>query len=160
MPFVELPQFTGYLVWRLAVKWRAGLDRALAPLGLTSAQYGILASLYGLCRSGTEPTQRELAEFVGFEPMFVSALARALQRGGFLRRARASDPRAFQLSLTSHGVRVVTAARKIVVKLEERRLAVLGGHDSAASIAFRGALLTLLRDEAKESSRHRRRPQP
>jgi DNA-binding MarR family transcriptional regulator len=137
---------TGYLVWRLAVKWRAGLDRALAPLGLTSAQYGVLASLHGLSRSGTQPSQRELAEFVGLEPMFVSTLARALQRGGLLeRRANTADPRALQLNLTARGIKVVTAARTIVVQLEHRRLAALGGPGSDRSVGFKESLLTLLR---------------
>jgi DNA-binding MarR family transcriptional regulator len=27
----------GYLVWRLSMKWRVAVDRALAPLGLTHA---------------------------------------------------------------------------------------------------------------------------
>ena len=41
----------GYLVWRLSMKWRAAVDRALAPLGLTHAQYVLLASLYGMERA-------------------------------------------------------------------------------------------------------------
>lgn len=138
---------TGYLVWRLAVKWRAGLDRALAGLDLTSAQYGVLASLHGLTRSGTQPSQRELAEFVGFEPMFVSTLARTLERAGFLERsAHAKDTRALQLRLTPRGDKVLSAARTIVVQLEERRLEALGGHESDRSVALKESLLALLRD--------------
>jgi DNA-binding MarR family transcriptional regulator len=140
---------TGHLVWRLAVKWRAGLDRALKPLGLTSAQYGVLASLHGLTRSGAQPSQRELADFVGLEPMFVSKLARALQRRGLLeRRNSKDDPRALQLALTPRGVEVVTAARVIVVELEARRLAALGGRGSERSVALQEALLALLQHAA------------
>ena len=51
----------GYLVWRLSMKWRVAVDRALAPLGLTHAQYVLLASLYGMERAGRRPTQRDLA---------------------------------------------------------------------------------------------------
>jgi hypothetical protein len=43
---------TGYLLWRLTTKLRAAVDRALAPLGLTHAQYSLLASLYGYSLSG------------------------------------------------------------------------------------------------------------
>lgn len=136
----------GHLVWRLAVKWRAGLDRALKPLGLTSAQYGVLASLRGLSRSGVRPSQRELADFVGLEPMFVSTLARALERRGLVeRRTSGDDPRALRLALTARGVEVVTAARRIVVELEARRLAALGGRGSTEAAALEDALLTLLR---------------
>jgi MarR family transcriptional regulator, organic hydroperoxide resistance regulator len=49
----------GHLVWRLSMKWRAAVDRALAPLGLTHAQYVLLASLYGMERDGQRPTRRE-----------------------------------------------------------------------------------------------------
>ena len=38
---------TGFLLWRLTTRWRAAVDRALAPMGLTHAQYTLLASLYG-----------------------------------------------------------------------------------------------------------------
>ena len=54
----------GYLLWRLATKLRAAVDRELAPLGLTHAQYTLLASLYGFTRGGAQPSQRELAEEV------------------------------------------------------------------------------------------------
>ncbi|MBO0865274.1 MAG: hypothetical protein J2P16_09410, partial [Mycobacterium sp.] len=70
---------TGYLVWRLAMKWRAELDRTLAPMGITSAQYAVLAAAAAHTSSGDQPSQRELADFVGLEPMFVSKLARALE---------------------------------------------------------------------------------
>ncbi|MFC9056332.1 MarR family transcriptional regulator, partial [Streptomyces anthocyanicus] len=42
----------GFLVWRLANKWRVAVDRAVAPLGLTHAQYSVVASLYGMQRAG------------------------------------------------------------------------------------------------------------
>jgi DNA-binding MarR family transcriptional regulator len=135
----------GYLVWRLAVKWRAGLDRALRPLGLTSAQYGVLAALHSLSMAGARPSQRELADVVGLEPMFVSRLARALERRRLLeRRSREDDPRALQLALTARGVEVVTAARAIVVQLDARRLAALGGSGSERSTVLKDALLALL----------------
>ena len=38
------------LVWRLSMRWRAAIDRAITPLGLTNAQYSVLAPLLGLER--------------------------------------------------------------------------------------------------------------
>ncbi len=135
----------GWLVWRLAVKWRAGLDRALTPVGLTSAQYGLLASLHGLSSGGRQPSQRELADFSGLEPMFVSKLIRALERDGLVARAsNPADSRAFALTLTERGVAAVSKARAIVVELEQRRLAVLGEPDSKRRAALQEALLMLL----------------
>ena len=52
----------GYLVWRLSTRWRVAVDRALAPLGLTHAQYSVLASLLELRSGGVRPSQRALAE--------------------------------------------------------------------------------------------------
>lgn len=46
---------TGSLVWHLGLRWRAGVDRAIAHLGgLTHAQYSVLASLHGLVSAGGE----------------------------------------------------------------------------------------------------------
>jgi DNA-binding MarR family transcriptional regulator len=140
------PPSMGYLVWHLTLRWRAELDRALAPLGLTSAQYAVLASLYGLSQRGARPSQRELADFAGLEPMHTSKLVRALQRAGLVARAgNPADTRAVQLSVTDRGVQVVTAARAMVLELEEQRLAPLGGRGSPQSAQLREALLVLLR---------------
>jgi DNA-binding MarR family transcriptional regulator len=131
----------GYLVWRLAVKWRAGLDRALTPVGLTSAQYALLASLSELSSRGARPSQRELADFSGLAPMFVSKLVRALERNGLVTRdSRPADSRAVALTLTKRGAEAVRQGRAIVVELEQRRLAVLG--ERRADLAQ--ALMTLL----------------
>ena len=43
----------GFLVWRLSMKWRVAVDRAVAPLGLTHAEYSVLSSLYGMVRAGS-----------------------------------------------------------------------------------------------------------
>jgi DNA-binding MarR family transcriptional regulator len=142
------PPSIGFLVWHLTLRWRAELDRALAPLGLTSAQYAVLASLYGLSQGGARPNQRELAEFAGLEPMHVSKLVRALQRAGLVERtSHPADTRAVQLHVTDRGVQVVTASRKTVLALEEQRLAPLGGRGSQRSTELREALLVLLRSD-------------
>jgi hypothetical protein len=49
-------------LWRLTTKLRAAVDRVLAPLGLTHAEYTLLASLYGHSRTGAQPSQRELVD--------------------------------------------------------------------------------------------------
>ncbi|MGW2118457.1 MarR family winged helix-turn-helix transcriptional regulator, partial [Streptomyces zhihengii] len=72
----------GFLVWRLSMKWRVAVDRALAPLGLTHAQYSVVATLRGLDRSGIRPSQRELADHTGLEALYVSKLARSLEAAG------------------------------------------------------------------------------
>lgn len=134
----------GFLVWRLSMKWRVAVDRAVAPLGLTHAQYSLVASLYGMQRGGERPSQRRLADRTGLEPLYVSKLARSLESAGLLERTRdPRDPRAVQLALTEEGRARTLRAIKVVQGLLEQLLAPLGGLDSAHA-EFQRELATLL----------------
>lgn len=145
---------TGWLIWQVALRCRTALDRALMPLGLTSAQYGLLASLHGLSRGGARPSQRQLADFAGLEPMYVSKLARTLQAAGLIERtADPDDSRAVRLTLTQRGAQTVAAARQIVVALDEQHLAPLGGRDSEDTARLHDQLLTLLHHLDQERTR-------
>ncbi|MET7573997.1 MarR family transcriptional regulator [Streptomyces sp. NPDC005492] len=135
----------GFLVWRLSMKWRVAVDRAVAPLGLTHAQYSLVASLYGMQRSGLRPSQRHLADHTGLEALYVSKLARALETAGLVERTRdPRDPRAVQLALTDQGSEVTLRAIKVVHGLLRQLLAPLGGLDSARAKEFSRDLATLL----------------
>ncbi|WEH26122.1 MarR family transcriptional regulator [Streptomyces sp. AM 3-1-1] len=135
----------GYLVWRLANKWRVAVDRAVAPLGLTHAQYVVVASLYGMGRSGERPSQRRLADHTGLEALYVSKLARALESAGLLARTRdPQDPRAVQLALTDEGADIASRAIDLVQDLHERLLTPLGGPGTARTVAFTDELTALL----------------
>ncbi|RCG33141.1 MarR family transcriptional regulator [Sphaerisporangium album] len=119
---------TGYLLWRVTTKWRAAVDRAVAPVGLTHAQYSLLASLYGLSLKGAQPSQRELADFAGLEAIYVSKLVRALEKAGLVGRGvHPADPRAVQLTLTEQGAEVVRQAMEIVHTLHDDLTAPIGG---------------------------------
>jgi DNA-binding MarR family transcriptional regulator len=136
---------TGWLVWQVALRCRSALDRALAPFGLTNAQYGLLAALHGLSYGEARPTQRQLADFAGLEPMYVSKLARTLERDGLIeRRGDPDDTRAVRLSLTGRGTEVVSAARQVVVALDEHILVPLGGRSGEAAARLHDQLLALL----------------
>ena len=135
----------GFLVWRLSMKWRVAVDRALAPLGLTHAQYSVLASLLGLGRAGHRPSQRQLADHTGLEPLYVSKLARALETAGLLERAdHPDDTRAVALVLTDSGRDVTRRAVRIVQQLHERLLEPLGGLDGERTRALSRELTELL----------------
>jgi len=121
----------GFLVWRLSTKWRVAVDRAVAPLGLTHAQYSLISSLLSMHESGLKPTQRELADHTGLEPLYVSRLARALEADGLIRRVPdADDSRAVRLSLTREGHAVSLQAIIIVRRLIDQFMAPLGGMTS------------------------------
>jgi DNA-binding MarR family transcriptional regulator len=135
----------GYLLWRVANKWRAAVDRAVAPLGLTHAQYSTLASLYGQSRAGAQPSQRELADVSGLEPIYISKLVRALAQAGLVvRTTHPADPRAVQLTLTEHGTDIAERAIGIVRVLQEDLTAAIGGTGSAQHHELVRTLRTLL----------------
>ena len=127
------------------MKWRAAVDRAVAPLGLTHAQYSLLASLLGMQGRGQRPSQRELADFTGLEALYVSKLARTLEAAGLLTRAgHPADTRAVQLSLTPEGRRVTRRAVVVVRRLVDQMLAPLGGLDGEGTQTLVGQLTALL----------------
>lgn len=135
----------GFLVWRLANKWRVAVDRAVAPLGLTHAQYSLVASLYGMQRTGERPSQRRLADHTGLEALYVSKLARALESAGLIERTRdPRDPRAVQLALTEQGQAVTRQAISVVQELLQQLLEPLGGLGAERTRAFTDELKTLL----------------
>ena len=135
----------GSLVWRLSIKWRVAVDRALAPLGLTHAQYVVLSSLYGMEYAGLHPSQRELADHTSLEALYVSKLARALEADGLIERTRGTvDTRTVRLVLTGRGRDVVVSAMATVQALQDRLLAPLGGRDDPRTAAFVRDLTALL----------------
>lgn len=135
----------GHLVWRLSMRWRAAVDRELAPLGLTHAHYVVLSSLWGMERAGLRPSQRELADHTGLEPLYVSKLARTLDADGLVERARdPGDARTVRLALTDRGREAVRPAIATVHALVDRLLAPLGGRDDPRTAAFVRDLTTLL----------------
>ncbi|MHA6627679.1 MarR family winged helix-turn-helix transcriptional regulator [Pseudonocardia sichuanensis] len=136
---------TGAVVWLLATRWRSAVDRALAPLGLTHAQYVLLAALHGLEQAGRQPTQRELAGETGLEPLYVSKLARALEAHDLVTRRRdPDDTRAVRLTLTDQGRASVRPAMRTAQELLERLLAPIGGRHGARATALVQELRALL----------------
>jgi DNA-binding MarR family transcriptional regulator len=133
------------MIWRLSTKWRTEIDRRLAPLELTHAQYALLASLYGLTRSGARPSQRELADFSGFEAIYVSKLIRALDRDGLVKRtASPSDSRAVELELTEQGEERTRGAMSVVRSFLDEALRPIGGADGELNRILMRTLETLL----------------
>src|SRR5262249_4432068 len=127
----------GFLVWRLSTKWRVAVDRALAPLELTHAQFSLISSLLGMREEGLQPTQRELADHTGLEPLYVSRLARALEADELIKRIPdPDDSRAVRLLLTAEGHAVTLHAISVVRKLVDQLLEPLGGLGGSRTDTF------------------------
>ena len=123
----------GYLLWRLATKLRAAVDRELAPLGLTHAQYTLLASLYGL--------------------------ARALEQAGLIERTgHPGDLRAVQLRLTDDGAAAAERAIAIVRTFQEEFTAPIGGTQSRPARDLVRTLQILLGSDHRSDSMTSARP--
>jgi MarR family transcriptional regulator, organic hydroperoxide resistance regulator len=138
------------LVWRLSTRWRAVIDRTVAPLGLTHAQYAVLAPLLSLHRAGARPTQKGLADATGLEPLYVSKLARSLEAAGMVERSPdPADSRAVRLALTPAGSEAATRATERVRALQDELLAPLGGASAPAAREFLATLITLLAGPAE-----------
>ena len=135
----------GFLVYRLATKWQAAVDRAVAPFGITHAQYSVLASLRGMTRGGRRPSQREVADRLGLDPVFISKLVRTLEQNDLVERNdHPTDARAFALGLTEAGVRTIDPAIKVVIALQDELTAPLGGMSAKATTQFVNAVQKLL----------------
>ncbi|GGU07889.1 MarR family winged helix-turn-helix transcriptional regulator [Nocardioides albus] len=137
-------QTIGHVAWRLAMRLRVSMDRALAPLGLTHAQYSLIASLHGL-RASEDPTQRQLADLTGLEPMYVSKLARQLEAKGWVKRVRdPKDTRAVRLVITPEGTEVTREAIAVTGRLLDQLTAPLGGRNSRRAAEAQAALEAML----------------
>jgi DNA-binding MarR family transcriptional regulator len=121
---------TGSLVWHLAMRWRAEVDRALVPFDLTHALYSVLASLHAMTERGGPPTQRELADYTRLQPIYVSKLVRTLETAAHItRQSDSRDSRAVRLALTDPGRKTIVAARSVVAALDRRLTEPIGGSE-------------------------------
>jgi DNA-binding MarR family transcriptional regulator len=142
---------TGSLVWQLATRWRTQVDRAVAPFGLTHAQYSALASLYVMTHKGLTPSQRDLADFTGLDPIYVSKLVRTLEAGGLVTRTTdPADSRVVRLALSAEGSATIGRAIPVVRDLDRRLTASLGSPKGAKAQALKATLRQLL-DEAMQT---------
>jgi DNA-binding MarR family transcriptional regulator len=109
--FADPGDSPGFLLWRVTRRWQRELTAALKPLDLTHVQFVLLASTWWLDR----PTQRELADQAGTDPMMTSQVVRTLEKRGLVeRRPDPDDARARRLSVTRRGRTLAQRAIKVV----------------------------------------------
>lgn len=102
----------------------AHANAMLAPLDLKVRSYSVLA----MACSGTEPSQRELADFLRLDPSQIVSLVDALeQRGLVLRAADSRDRRSKVIRPTAAGMELYERATASVRAAENTSLAALDG---------------------------------
>lgn len=88
----------------------------------------MLASLFGVTRSGQAPRQSDLADLAGLDAVYISRLVRRLETAGLVERAPdPDDARALKVTITKEGEDTVERAISIVRDLQERLTEPLGG---------------------------------
>ena len=76
----------GFLLWHATLRWQRATVAALRPFGLTHVQFVLLATTWWLGEQGDAPSQRQLAEHCGTDPMMTSQVLRALEARGLVTR--------------------------------------------------------------------------
>jgi DNA-binding MarR family transcriptional regulator len=106
---------------------------------LTHVQFVLLASLWWVVdHDDHSPTQAQLAQQAGTDPMMTSQVMRKLETRGLLERAQdPSDSRARRLRLTAAGRALVTRALSDVEAADEEYFAALGSHRESFIRALR-----------------------
>jgi DNA-binding MarR family transcriptional regulator len=105
----------GFLIHDVSRLRRVAVDRALKPLGITRAQWWVLAFLSR--RDGM--TQTALAADLDLTKVAIGGLLDRMEVAGFVeRRADQNDGRARRVYLTRAGAKLVTAIRESVETIE------------------------------------------
>jgi DNA-binding MarR family transcriptional regulator len=124
----------GFLLWHATMRWQRAAAAALAPLGLTHAQFRLLCAVTWLkAHQGEWPSQRELAEHAGVDAMMTSQVVRALEKAELLERFKDEhDARVRRLRCTKSGNSLAMRAIKKIETIDDEFFGV--GTERLASI--------------------------
>jgi DNA-binding MarR family transcriptional regulator len=118
----SLSDRTAYLLGRAAERARGMGEEDLAPLGITTREYSVLAVL----AEWSPLTQTRIAEILGFDRTTILKLGAALEGKGLVERARDEhDRRAYAVALTVDGDQLRARALARLLACEGRFLAPL-----------------------------------
>jgi len=111
----------------------------MQPLGLTRAQWGVLARLY----FSNGVTQSELADELGFSKMALGGLLDRLEAKGLVSRSRLdNDRRCVVCRITNRGLELLTELDHPVAAAHDRVLGALDPADAGQLIEFLDAIRT------------------
>lgn len=135
----------GFLLWHATLHWQRQVTQALKPLGLTHAQFVLLAGTAWLQERTGAPSQRELADHAGTDAMMTSQLVRTLESAGFLERlADERDARVKRLRPTPEGAALAARAVTVVEQVDRQVFGAVADLDE-----LRVALRTIARRDVQ-----------
>ena len=133
----------GYLIHENARLLNRVYDQRMSALGMTRAQWWVLAKLY----FNDDVTQTELAEELGFSKAALGALLDRLEDNGWIRRRRhPHDRRARRVLRTPKAEAVMVEMRSVAVAMNRDLVRGLSTKDHAALVR----LLKRVRDNLAE----------
>jgi DNA-binding MarR family transcriptional regulator len=159
IPTEECPEcLTGNLNWLLTQAHYAlasELAAAFVPLGISPRGHAVL----GAATTGSR-TQKQLAEMVGLDKTTMVATLDELEKAGLARRVPSmTDRRAHTVEVTADGRRKITAANRIVARVQADVLASLGESLGGKLMDALGSLVrTRLAEPAACKAVRRREP--
>jgi len=111
------PEYLGQLMAETARLWRSALDRRLAPLGLSRAQWQVLLHVV---RNQEPMTQKEVARRVGVEAPTLVGLLDRMERNGWIERSPCDhDRRSKTVHLTEHALGLIDQIEAIAGELRQ-----------------------------------------
>jgi len=106
----------GFALWRDAMRWQRGVDRAVRALGLTHTQLLVLAALErAFLRADDAVSQTVIAAEADLDPVTTSTVLRTLEQNGLVDRGITfGDKRAWRVILTSRAERLLETAAPLM----------------------------------------------
>lgn len=113
----------------------------MAGIDVTSTQYTVLVAV----AERDSPSQQDIINATGIDRSTVSQVVQLLIRKGLLKRRRTRhDARAWAISVTEAGRRVLNASQAVVERVEEDLVAALPAGRAKAFIANLRAIISAL----------------
>lgn len=126
-PFSNPDFNSGFLMWQLGMLWQRKLKNQLDAIGITHAQFLLMAALDFLSARKPIVSQQDLARHCRIDKMMTSKILRILQKKGLLiRKKNKTDSRAKTLALSEEGHEILQKAFKITDRTDSDFLAPLG----------------------------------
>lgn len=120
-------QSPGFLLWRVHLVWKRGIEAALAVHDLTHVQFVLLAGLGYLAKDGSAVAQNDLAKLTYCDVTMTSQVLRGLEKKDLIKRVhKEGDVRAKYPTLTPSGLAKLKVAMKDVEAVDKKFFGVLG----------------------------------
>lgn len=118
-PFSDPENNAGFVMWQVSMLWQRKLKAELDKLGLTHAQFLLLAALDYQSTQKKVVSQQDLATHCRIDKMMTSKILRIMQKKGFItRRKNKMDTRSKTLVVSEEGETVLKQALKAVDRVD------------------------------------------